>query len=121
MKISWYPWQLFFRKWEVFVPIGVGLAGTVGLIIWMYLNLRTAPQPLFLHYSVELGVDEVGKLIWAFVLPGVLFLCLLTNTLLANLFMLNSRFQSRILLWSTLPLVIIFWIWAGLLLSINGL
>lgn len=120
MNISWYPWQLFIRKKEVVLPIGIVLIGVLGLGIWLEVALQRVPQPVFLHYSVELGVDALGNAHTALLLPAFVFTVLLINTLIANVLMLSQKAAALLILWSTVPLAAIA-IWFGaLILHVNG-
>lgn len=120
MNISWYPWQLFIRKREVILPIAIVLVSVIVLAIWLELALQRVPQPVFLHYSVELGVDALGNAYMALALPIFVFASLIINTVVANILMLSQKAAALLLLWSTVPLAAIAF-WFGLLiLHING-
>jgi hypothetical protein len=120
MKYAWYPIQLFVRKWEVVVPVGVTFAFVIGIAGWLEYALARVPQPVFLHYSVELGVDSLGSPHTALVLPGILFLILVINTTLANVLWLSMRPAARVILWSSVPLAICALWFAILIARVNG-
>lgn len=120
MTRAWYPWQLFVRKWEVMVPVAIAIAAVIALSIWLEIALLRVPQPVFLHYTAELGVDALGSPHLALLLPGFILLVTVINFVLANMFMLSLRTISLVLLWSLVPLVA-FACWFGILiLRVNG-
>ncbi|MCX6781416.1 MAG: hypothetical protein NT003_04890 [Candidatus Magasanikbacteria bacterium] len=120
MKYAWYPLQLFVRKWEVVVPVGITAALVVVIAGWLEYALSHVPQPVFLHYSVELGVDSLGSPHTALVLPGILLLILIINTTLANVLWLSTRPAARVVLWSSVPLAMIAFWFAILIARVNG-
>lgn len=120
MSIAWYPWQLFIRKWEVTVPVAFALAIVVIISIWLEYALSRVPQPVFLHYSSELGVDALGSPHRALFLPGTLLLVVLVNAIIGNIFMLSSKTVSRLALWTPVPLALLALWFSMLILRVNG-
>ncbi len=120
MRHAWYPPQLFVRKWEVVTPLAVTLVSMIALIIWIEVALRHVAQPLFLHYSVELGVDSVGSALQVLLLPIAVILAAVINTFLTNLLLLSARPLALMVAWSTVPLAgLAYWL-AWLVLRVNG-
>ncbi len=120
MTRAWYPWQLFVRKWEVVFPVAFTIAIVIALAVWLEIGLSRVPQPVFLHYSAELGVDALGNPHLALLLPGFLLLVLLINLVLANVYMLSVRTVSLVLLWSCVPLAALTFWFGMLILRVNG-
>ena len=120
MSISWYPWKLFVRKWSVLAPLVVSAVAALALGGWMYAALRHAPQPVFLHYSTELGVDAVGPASRVWFLAALVFFCTVVNALAANMLMLSSRRIAYIVAYASVPLAALAW-WLGfLIVRLNG-
>ncbi len=120
IQIQWYPWQLFVRKWALSVPLA--LAGVLVLLmgLWLWLGLRTVNEPIFLHYSVELGVDAIGSRArgWWVVLMAALVVAM--NTVVSNALLLSARTQSYIIAYATVPLVLALMAAVALMLRANG-
>jgi hypothetical protein len=120
MSLSWYPWQLFVRKWEMIAPIAFSVLVSVVLVIWLEVALSRVPQPVFLHYSTDLGVDALGSPHLALLLPGLLLLLTVINGLGGNLLILWRRFVAIVILWSLVPFAMLA-LWFGILiLRVNG-
>lgn len=120
MKLAWYPWQLFIRKKEVVIPVVITFVIALVLSVWLELKLQRVPQPVFLHYSIELGVDALGNMYTALLLPGALLLALVINTIIANILMLSARTVALVLLWNTIPLSLLAFWFGMLILRVNG-
>lgn len=120
LKPTWYPLQLFVRKWEFVAPLMVSFIAMVVLTGYEELALRHVPEPVFLHYSVELGVDSVGSALSALLLPLTVMGIIIVNGILANLLLLNQRSVALVLAWSTVPLAALAFGLIELVLRING-
>lgn len=120
MSLSWYPWQLFVRKWEMIAPIAFSVLISIVLSIWLEVSLSRVPQPVFLHYSTDLGVDALGSPHLALLLPGLLLLITTINGIGGNLLMLWRRLVALVVLWSLVPIAMLA-LWFGILiLRVNG-
>lgn len=120
MTRAWYPWQLFVRKWEVMIPAALTAAVIIILAVWLEIGLGRVPQPVFLHYSAELGVDALGSPHLALLVPGTLLLVLIINIVCSNITMLSNRIVSLVIVWSSVPLAALA-LWFGMLiLRVNG-
>lgn len=120
MTRSWYPWQLFVRKWEVLAPLIFTLIVIVALSLWLEISLSRVPQPVFLHYSTDLGVDALGSPHLTLLLPGALLFFALLNTIVGNLVMLSYRAIALVLIWVCVPYSMLA-LWFGyLILRVNG-
>lgn len=118
--MSWYPLQLFVRKWEVVIPIVVSLVVAIILCLVLTYKLQRVPQPVFLHYSVELGVDALGSPFFALLLPALLVVSTLVNAALANTLMLTNRTAALTLLWTLVPMMAAAWWFGMLIIRVNG-
>ncbi len=116
----WYPLQLLIRKWEVVAPLVCAVLGALLLGVFSEFTLQSVPQPVFLHYSVELGVDSVGSRHFVLTLPSIVLIITFLNALLANLFILNHRAVALVLVWNTPVLTAFAWGLALLILRVNG-
>ena len=117
MNFSWYPWQLFVRKKEVVIPVALALLVAFVLTFLLEYKLQRVPQPVFLHYSVELGVDALGSPHLALLLPAVLLAYVFINTLIGNVLLLTSRTAALIVVWHLAVAAL----WFGLLvIRANG-
>lgn len=90
------------------------------LVVWLIKAGKTVPSPVYLHYSVELGVDDVGG-IWGLLgLPVALLLCGLLNLVGANFLLLRERMLAPLVALSNLPLAVLALWFSYLLLRVNG-
>ena len=120
MSLSWYPWQLFVRKWEMITPVAFSVVISIVLSIWLEVSLSRVPQPVFLHYSTDLGVDALGSPHLALLLPGTLLLLTIVNCLGGNVVMLWKRLVALVMLWSLVPFAVLA-LWFGILIiRVNG-
>lgn len=102
------------------MPIAISLVAAIALCFVLTYKLQRVPQPVFLHYSVELGVDALGSPLFSLLLPAALAVAALVNAAIANMLMLTSRASALTLLWSLVPLSAAAW-WFGLLIiRVNG-
>ncbi len=120
MSLSWYPWQLFVRKWEMITPIAFSVIMSIVLSVWLEVSLSRVSQPVFLHYSTDLGVDALGSPYLALLLPGTLLLLTIINGLAGNVLLLWRRLIALVFLWSLVPFAVLA-LWFGILiLRVNG-
>lgn len=120
MNISWYPLQLFVRRLELIIPLVVSFAISVGLLLWVAIVGRTIKEPVFLHYTIELGVDAAGSLYEAFALPILLIIIVLAFTALTNALILVRRPLALVVAYTT-PAIILLGAWCVyLMLRVNG-
>lgn len=118
--MTWYPWQSFVTKKEVIIPLGVSTLIIIATAVWMYVKLRVVVEPVFLHYSVELGVDAVGDRLRAGSLVALGVLIIGAHTLWCNYLLGVSRMQAQIVAYATVPLAIAIVGCAALVLRANG-
>ncbi len=120
MSIQWYPLQLFVRRLELVIPLAVSFLISVGLCVWVIVLARHIKEPVFLHYSIELGVDASGTWHQMLILPIGLVLVSLGFAALANGLVLQAR-KFAVLVAYASPLIILLGAWCVfLLLRVNG-
>lgn len=118
--MMWYPWQLFVKNKAAIIPLALSALVVVLTGVWIALRLRGVAEPIFLHYSVELGVDAVGNR-WRAGTSAVLgVLIVATHTLWSNYLFLTARSQALVVAYATVPLSAALAAFAALVLRANG-
>ena len=120
MEITWYPLQLFVRRLELVIPLGISLALAVALTVWVAVVARHIKEPVFLHYSIELGVDAAGTAREALMLPLLLVIFVIALTACTNALVLVRR-QFALLVACVTPAIVLLGGWCiYLMLRANG-
>ena len=100
-----FPLKLFLKdRW---IWAGIATAVFLNLVSWFYLGLgiKTTAESVFLHYTINFGVDLAGPWSEIFFLPILgLFLALLNFFLAYFLYDAGSRNLSRLILAGTILL-----------------
>lgn len=108
------------RKWWVILSLATVVVVSAVLFVWLWRAGRTVPSPVYLHYSVELGVDDVGSRWGLLGLPVALLAAGFLNLIGANFLLLRERMLAPVMAMSNLPLVLLAIWFSYLLLRVNG-
>ncbi len=114
--------QIFARTGDFFIPVIFSVVVAVAYALWLPITLARVPQPIFLHYSAELGVDALGTPRQSLYLPLFLFIVTVVNALVGNSLMRHAEQKTAalIMVWMLVPFALCV-AWFGILmLRVNG-
>lgn len=102
------------------MPLAGAGIGSIALLVFMLLRLKQITPPLFIHYSIELGVDAVGGKFSAVLISVLALVFVVINILITNIFLLQEKTVARVVAWSTLPIIGFAWFCGALIVRANG-
>lgn len=81
-----------------FMAIQTAVSATLNILVWIYLvlNINLFSESTFLHYSVGVGVDYVGKRSDVFSMPIIGLLILAINSAYAFIMFTNSKYTAYV-------------------------
>lgn len=115
----WFSLKLYLRdRWLLVSGIGTLLAQ---LFLWGYLFRLLPPsnEPVFLHYTILVGVDFIGPAWQAYLLPLGGFIFALVNYAVGFITFNQGRFLARLLCVSTFFLHLLLAIAVVFLVGLN--
>lgn len=115
-EIAWDdPWY----KWQSVITILLFLFGTTHLL-WKLIPVGLENGLIVYHYNLYLGIDVVDHWIWLNVLPLVVLAIIFANLIASFRFYRHDKILSRMLLCSATVFVILIYIGAYFIASVNA-
>jgi hypothetical protein len=112
-------WKSFVSDRLVFFSLGV--SALINIIQWaiIYIKIRPGSSNILLHYNVIYGTDLVDKGTYAYLIPGIALAFLAINILAAFFLYQREKLASYFLSMSNLPVQLVFFIAAIVLIQAN--
>ncbi len=102
MEYRLYPLKLYFRKVPVLIMVGLTLALNLFAWLWLFLQIPTQSEQVFLHYNILFGVDKIGTYGEIYQVPGLGLLILVLNLVIGWVLYRRDWFFSYSLLFAGL-------------------
>ncbi len=114
-----YPIRLYLKHRTTFILLIFG--GLLNLATWLWLAIQIKPQsdPIFLHYNILFGVDEIGPWSHIFFLPLGGLVILVANGVIGWLLFGDDKYKAHFLGIMAVIIQIFILIAAALLVALN--
>jgi len=97
MKLDFYPLKLYFSTLSIAIFSGLALLINLFNWVWLWIQIPSGEEYLFLHYNILFGVDKIGNSWKIFYIPLLGLFILIVNVFLGWILFKKDKFMAQLL------------------------